>query len=83
MFIRPPLVDLQLNSHGNVVYQKHVRPLEPVTDYRTFVSGIRAKDIRGPLAEDFWKVQKEVSEILKDRILVGHAMHNDLKVRLG
>ena len=65
------------------MYQKHVRPLEAVTDYRTFVSGIRAKDLRGPKAEDFWKVQKEVNEILKDRILVGHAVHNDLKVRLG
>lgn len=30
--------------------------------------------------EDFKVVQKEVSEILKGRILVGHAVHNDLKV---
>lgn len=25
-------------------------------------------------------VQKEVADILNDRILVGHAIHNDLKV---
>lgn len=31
-------------------------------------------------AEDFKLVQKEVSEILEGRILVGHAVHNDLKV---
>lgn len=32
-------------------------------------------------AEDFVDVQKQVSDILKGRILVGHALHNDLKVR--
>ena len=32
-------------------------------------------------AEDFLVVQKEVSDLLKGRILVGHALHNDLKVR--
>jgi hypothetical protein len=31
-------------------------------------------------AEDFMTVQKEVSDILSNRILVGHALHNDLKV---
>jgi len=28
-------------------------------------------------------VQKEVSDLLKGRILVGHALHNDLKVGVG
>ena len=27
------------------------------------------------------EVQKQVAELLKDRILVGHAVNNDLKVR--
>lgn len=31
-------------------------------------------------AEPFSKVQAEVAALLKDRILVGHALHNDLKV---
>lgn len=30
--------------------------------------------------EQFAVVQKEVAEMLKGRILVGHALHNDLKV---
>jgi len=30
--------------------------------------------------EDFKTVQKEVADILKGRILVGHALRNDLKV---
>jgi len=31
-------------------------------------------------AKKFWVVQKEVAELIKGRILVGHALHNDLKV---
>lgn len=34
----------------------------------------------GILGEEFKTVQKEVAEILKGRILVGHALQNDLKV---
>lgn len=30
--------------------------------------------------EEFEVVKKEVAELLKGRILVGHALHNDLKV---
>lgn len=32
--------------------------------------------------EDVRTVQKEVADILKGRIVVGHAIHNDLKVEL-
>ena len=32
-------------------------------------------------AKPFVEVQKQVAGLLKDRILVGHAVHNDLKVR--
>jgi len=32
------------------------------------------------VGEDFKTVQKEVADILNGRILVGHALHNDLKV---
>ena len=34
------------------------------------------------LAKPFEEVQKRVSDLLKDKILVGHAVHNDLKVRM-
>lgn len=70
-----------VNSHGHVVYDKYVRPIEEVTDYRTHVSGVRARDLSHARAEDFWEVQKEVAALLKGRILVGHALHNDLKGR--
>lgn len=67
-----------VNIWGNVVYDKHVRPMERVTDFRTKISGVRARDLRK--AEDFAIVQKEVAELLSGRVLVGHAMQNDLKI---
>lgn len=67
-----------VNQFGKCIYDKYVRPTERVTDYRTEVSGIRPGNIKN--GEDFKVVQKEVSEILKGRILVGHAVHNDLKI---
>lgn len=33
-------------------------------------------------AKDFPTVQKKVAELIEGRILVGHALHNDLKVLL-
>nr|XP_050027293.1 RNA exonuclease 4-like [Dermacentor andersoni] len=67
-----------VNVMGHVIYDKFVKPTEEVVDYRTAVSGVRPSDLEK--AEDFSKVQKEVSEILNGRILVGHAVHHDLKV---
>lgn len=49
-----------------------------VVDYRTHISGIRAKDIEN--GEPFGAVQREVINLLKGRILVGHSVSNDLKV---
>ncbi|CAO1637253.1 unnamed protein product [Sympodiomycopsis kandeliae] len=69
-----------VNWHGYTLLDRFVKPQEKVTDYRTFVSGIRAKDLKdAPL---FDTVQKEVSTLIKDRILVGHAIQNDLKAML-
>lgn len=59
-------------------YDKHVTPNERVTDFRTFVSGVKANHLKGGLR--LRQCQEEVAVILKDRVLVGHALHNDLKV---
>uniref|UniRef100_A0A6J0TPU8 RNA exonuclease 4 n=1 Tax=Pogona vitticeps TaxID=103695 RepID=A0A6J0TPU8_9SAUR len=67
-----------VNLFGKCVYDKFVKPTEKVSDYRTRVSGIRPENLRK--GEDFKVVQKEVADILKGRILVGHALHNDLKI---
>ncbi|XP_006029845.1 RNA exonuclease 4 [Alligator sinensis] len=67
-----------VNQFGKCVYDKYVKPTEKVTDYRTEVSGIRPEDTKK--GEDFKKIQEEVADILRGRILVGHAVHNDLKI---
>jgi len=69
-----------VNQNGHMVYDKFVRPREPVTQYRTHVSGVRAEDLTEENATDFDVVQKEVSDLITGRILVGHALHNDMKV---
>lgn len=35
-----------VNYHGAVMLDKFVRPREKVTDYRTWVSGVREEDLR-------------------------------------
>ncbi|EOY13138.1 Polynucleotidyl transferase isoform 2 [Theobroma cacao] len=69
-----------VNKWGNVIYDEFVRPIERVVDFRTQISGIRPRDLKK--AKDFRAVQKKVAELIKGRILVGHALHNDLKALL-
>ncbi|KAL3503165.1 hypothetical protein ACH5RR_037614 [Cinchona calisaya] len=69
-----------VNKWGNVLYDEYVRPIEWVVDFRTQISGIRPRDLRK--AKDFIMVQRKVADLLKGRILVGHALHNDLKALL-
>lgn len=64
-----------VNLFGHPIYDRYVAPPSKVTDYRTKYSGIRPRDlVRAP---DFDSVRDEVCEIIKDRIVVGHSIHND------
>ncbi|CZR63241.1 probable RNA exonuclease 4 [Phialocephala subalpina] len=65
-----------VNFHGTQVYDSFVKPKEFVTDWRTHVSGVSTKNMA--TARDFEQVQEEVAAILKGRIIVGHAIKNDL-----
>lgn len=67
-----------VNKFGDCIYDKFVKPREEVIDYRTSISGVRKEDLLN--GEDFLTVQKEVSDILKGRILVGHSLKTDLSV---
>ncbi|KAG5551292.1 hypothetical protein RHGRI_009645 [Rhododendron griersonianum] len=67
-----------VNKWGNVIYDEYVRPVDRVVDFRTKISGIRPQHLRK--AKEFRVVQKKVAELIKGRILVGHALRNDLKV---
>jgi len=67
-----------VNQSGHCIYDKYVAPTDKVTDFRTVVSGIRPTNLHN--AENFKKVQKEVSDLLADRTIVGHSLQNDFKV---
>lgn len=36
-----------VNHHGNVLYDSFVAPMDRITDYRTSVSGVLPKHLRG------------------------------------
>lgn len=67
-----------VNEMGHILMDRYVKPREPVVDYRTAVSGIRPKDIIN--GDDFERVQRDVQALLFNRVLVGHAVYNDLRV---
>ena len=48
-------------------------------DYRTAVSGIKHEHLQH--APSFKSVQYEVAKIIKDKLLIGHAIKHDLTVR--
>lgn len=73
---RVSLVDF----HGRQIYDSFVKPRERVTDWRTAVSGVSQKEMR--FARDFEEVQKQVSDMIKDRVLVGHDIKHDMEAMM-
>ena len=69
-----------VNYHGQQLYDSFVLPKEPVTDYRTHVSGITPQLLQS--ARTLESVQAEVAKLLDGKILVGHAIKNDLAALL-
>ncbi|XP_069140825.1 uncharacterized protein [Argopecten irradians] len=67
-----------VNHFGHCVYDTFVKPQEEVTDYRTWVSGVREEDLLTGV--EFSEACKTLAEMIKGRVLVGHALKNDLKV---
>ena len=67
-----------VNFHGHVILDTFVRPSEPVTDWRTAISGVRPSDMATAISLD--KARELVRALLRDRILVGHSVNNDLNV---
>ncbi|XP_075593410.1 interferon-stimulated 20 kDa exonuclease-like 2 [Balearica regulorum gibbericeps] len=62
---------------GDVMYDRYIRPVAPIVDYRTRWSGIRQHHMAN--AVPFGKAQREILRILSGKIVVGHAVYNDFK----
>ncbi|WVF71105.1 hypothetical protein IAT40_005902 [Kwoniella sp. CBS 6097] len=67
-----------VDYRGNIVLESfvYVNP-QNVLDYRTSSSGIKPGDLDG--APTFEQIVPKIKEIINNRILVGHALFNDLK----
>ncbi|KAI1078208.1 ribonuclease H-like domain-containing protein [Whalleya microplaca] len=67
-----------VDYHGRQVYDSFVAPREPVTDWRTAITGLSARQMAGAGARPFGDVQEAVAGLLRGRILVGHDLRHDL-----
>lgn len=68
------------NYFGHVVMDEYVKPKEKVTDWRTWVSGIKPSHMKNAIS--FSEAQKRCADLLKNRVLVGHALKHDLEALL-
>lgn len=68
-----------VNWEGDCLLDTFVRVAEHVTDYRTFVSGIREEDLTSDDAMDLDDCRREVCNIVAGKVVVGHALRNDFR----
>jgi len=70
-----------VNWDHETVLDTFVTVPERVTDFRTWVSGVRAKDIKYPNEKtmELNACRTLVGNVIKDKIVVGHALKNDFK----
>ena len=69
-----------VDYHGHQLYDSFVSPKEAITDYRTHVSGITPELLQK--ARSLEAVQADVARLLDGRILIGHAIKNDMSALL-
>lgn len=67
-----------VNERSEVILDTYVKPQKAVIDYRTEISGIRPELMAE--GQDYGAVRETVKLLLQGRILVGHALKNDLLV---
>lgn len=65
---------------GEVLLDTYVQVESKVVDFRTQFSGIKPKHIKDAMKPEI--VRQRVADLVKDKVLVGHALHNDLHALL-
>lgn len=70
-----------VSLHGRMVGCLGIYTINLILLYKSLIAGVRPSNLRD--AAPFDVVQREVAELLKGRIVVGHAIENDLEVRGG
>uniref|UniRef100_UPI00358FF107 interferon-stimulated 20 kDa exonuclease-like 2 n=1 Tax=Myxine glutinosa TaxID=7769 RepID=UPI00358FF107 len=63
---------------GDVLYDCYVRPVHRIVDYRTRYSGITIHHMK--TAVPFSQARETIVKILQEKVVVGHALHNDFDV---
>ena len=69
-----------VNWENGIVFHSYVKVEAPVTDYRSFVSGIQPEQIEADSAMSLLEVRRIISSILHGKILIGHGLEHDLKI---
>lgn len=69
-----------VDYNHKILMDTYVKVNEPVTDYRTFVSGITQEHLESDLAMDRDNCIDVVQKILQGKILIGHGLKTDLAV---
>ena len=64
-----------VNYYGEIIYDSYVKPILPVTDYRTKWSGIKRKHLSN--AVPFSEAKKLIKHHLSGKYIVGHDLKND------
>lgn len=62
-----------VNYHGEIVYDKFVKPKQRVTDFRTKVSGITPLCLKNAITEKV--ALEEIHKLLEGKVLVGHTIN--------
>lgn len=66
-----------VNYYGNIVFDTLVKPWAKVYDYREWITGIKASDLKH--APSYPKIAPILKKILDGKIVVGHSLKEDFE----
>ncbi|EJU01192.1 hypothetical protein DACRYDRAFT_53439, partial [Dacryopinax primogenitus] len=76
MLARATIVDFR----GQMLLDTYVQPTAPITNYRTYTTGITAELLYNESALPFDRVQATIGEIVRDRFIIGYTLWWDFSI---